>query len=103
MPSAAIRLDPAAAQEFWAALAWYKARSVRAAQKFRAEFKRLAKRLAAAPERGTLYRNTYYWVRMRRFPYVLYYEVVDPTQVNLLAVAHTRRRAGYWLKRTRHA
>jgi plasmid stabilization system protein ParE len=101
MRNAAIRFHPAAAQEFWSALAWYKARSVQAAQRFRVEFKRLAKRLAAAPEHGTPYRQAYFWMRMRRFPYLLYYQVVDPTQVIILAVAHSRRRAGYWLKRTR--
>jgi toxin ParE1/3/4 len=101
MPNAAIRLHPAAAQEFWYALSWYKARSVRAAQRFRAEFKRLAKRLVAAPEHGIRYRKEYLWMRMRRFPYLLYYQIVAPTHVIILAVAHSRRRAGYWLTRTR--
>jgi len=31
---------------------------------------------------------------------VLYYEVLDPTQVLIYAVAHTSRRPGYWLRRT---
>jgi len=39
-------------------------------------------------------------MRVRRFSYVLYYEVLDPTQVLIYAVAHTSRRPGYWLRRT---
>jgi toxin ParE1/3/4 len=99
MPSAAVRLHPEAAQEFWSALRWYKARSARAALRFRSEFKRVAKRIAGTPEQGTLYRKTYRWMRMHRFPYLVYYKVVNPTQALILAVAHARRRAGYWLKR----
>lgn len=101
MPSAAIRFHPLAAQEFWSALRWYQARSIRATQKFRAEFKRVAKRIAAGPDRGTTYRKDYRWMRMHRFPYLIYYKVVDPSLVIVFAVAHSRRRPGYWVQRTK--
>jgi plasmid stabilization system protein ParE len=99
MPVAAIRFHPLAAQEFWSALHWYQARSIRATQKFRAEFKRVAKRIAAAPY-GTIHRKKYRWMRMHRFPYLVYYKVVDPASVVVFAVAHSRRRPGYWSRRT---
>ncbi len=88
MAHAAIHIHPTALKEFWSALAWYKARSQGAAQRFRDEFKRLAKRMAATPEQGNPYRGAYRWMRMRRFPYLVYYKVADPTLVLILAIAH---------------
>ncbi|HKI37123.1 MAG TPA: hypothetical protein VKA46_35040 [Gemmataceae bacterium] len=41
-------------------------------------------------------------MRVRRFQYVLYYEIIDPSRVRVFAVAHTRRRPGYWLRRLIH-
>src|SRR5689334_14399375 len=35
---------------------------------------------------------------LRRFPYAVIYEIRD-TEILVLAVAHTRRRPGYWLSR----
>jgi len=35
---------------------------------------------------------------LRRFPYLLFYEIRDDV-VEFVAVAHTRRRPGYWLSR----
>jgi plasmid stabilization system protein ParE len=43
----------------------------------------------------------YRWVRIRRFPYLLYYRELTPTVTLIYAVAHGRRRPGYWLRRTR--
>jgi plasmid stabilization system protein ParE len=33
-----------------------------------------------------------------RFPFVVFYEVVDERTVKVLAVAHEKRRPGYWRK-----
>ena len=99
MAGVAIRLHRAAAEEFWSAVRWYKERSPRAAQRFRAEFKRVAKRIAADPDAGIVYRRVYRWMLLRRFPYVVYYRVIDPSLVVIFAVAHGRRRPGYWLGR----
>jgi plasmid stabilization system protein ParE len=100
MPGAAIRFHPAAAREFWAALRWYQTCSTQAAQKFRSEFKRTAKRISAALEQGMLYRKAQRWMRVRRFPFLVYYQIIDATQVVILAFAHARRRPGYWRRRT---
>jgi hypothetical protein len=35
---------------------------------------------------------------LRRFPYTLHYEVAGP-EVTVLALAHQRRRPGYWQQR----
>jgi hypothetical protein len=40
-------------------------------------------------------------MRLRRYPYLLYYARTDPAQVTVFAVAHASRRPGYWLRRAR--
>ena len=59
----------------------------------------MVQRLAAAPHQGAPFHGPYRWMRVRRFSYVLYYEIIDPSQVRVYAVAHTSRRPGYWLRR----
>jgi len=53
------------------------------------------------PLLGGLFRNSHRWVRTRRFPHVLYYEVLRPGNEIVYAVAHRRRRPSYWIRRVR--
>jgi hypothetical protein len=41
------------------------------------------------------------WLMTKRFPFVLYYEIDGPLHVTIYAVAHARRRPGYWRRRAR--
>jgi len=36
---------------------------------------------------------------LTRFPYVVFYELVGRDRVDVVAVAHARRKPGYWLER----
>jgi plasmid stabilization system protein ParE len=48
---------------------------------------------------GLSYENTRYrFYCLHRFPYVIYYECL-PDRVRVVAVAHERRRPGYWWRR----
>jgi toxin ParE1/3/4 len=48
---------------------------------------------------GVRYGATRYrFYRVHRFPYVIYYECL-PDRVRVVAIAHERRRPGYWLGR----
>ena len=38
-------------------------------------------------------------IGLKRFPYALFYRVSGSGEVQITAVAHHRRRPGYWLKR----
>ena len=40
-----------------------------------------------------------FWQRVRRFPFVIYFEPVAAGVVYVYAVAHARPRPGYWLRR----
>jgi plasmid stabilization system protein ParE len=101
MANGVVRFHRLAAQEYRLAFAWYTARSAWAARRFREELKRIIQQIAQNPDQGTTYRGPYRWMRLRRFPYLVYYAPLDPTEVMVYALAHSRRRPGYWLRRTR--
>ena len=99
MPKAVIHFHPLAAAEYRAALSWYRNRSNMAAQGFRDEIRRVIHRIAADPDQGTIFRGPYRWMRLRRFPYLVFYKSLSANAVRIQAVAHGRRRLGYWLRR----
>jgi plasmid stabilization system protein ParE len=94
-----VRFHRLAAQEYREARAWYEHRRSGLGDSFITEIDRAVAWVANQPERWPVFRDRFRRVRLRRFPYALYYRVVDPTQVIVLAVAHNRRRPGYWLRR----
>jgi|SRR6516165_570465 plasmid stabilization system protein ParE len=87
-----------AAQEYRKALAWYRRRSATAAARFRTQVGIALEKILVSPEVGTVFRE-YRWIRTRRFPYLIFYDADDPTVIRVYAVAHGRRRLGYWLRR----
>jgi ParE-like toxin of type II ParDE toxin-antitoxin system len=56
--------------------------------------------IAADPHRWPVFHRNYRWVKTKKFPYVLYFRIVDPYHVVIVALAHGRRRPGYWLRRS---
>lgn len=91
-------LAPGAESDIGDAFCWYRERNALVADAFRAEVLDLIDRIAEAPlaraadSEGNRHR------RLRRFPYAVFYEVTDST-VTVTAVAHHRRRPGYWRER----
>ena len=57
--------------------------------------------IAANPTAGTSSHPPYLWVAVQRYPYVLHYGPLVLDRWRIYAVAHTSRRPGYWLGRTR--
>jgi plasmid stabilization system protein ParE len=88
-----------AAEEFVTVRRWYARRSPATEARFVAAVELAVQSIEANPAAGTSYRGPYRWVRVRRFPYLIYYEAPDPTMVLVYAVAHARRRPGYWRRR----
>lgn len=56
-------------------------------------------RITANPGIGSPVFNTYRWVRAGRFQYLLFYRQLAADLILIYAVAHARRRPGYWLRR----
>jgi plasmid stabilization system protein ParE len=90
---------PEASTEYADAIAWYQARSVRAAARFEMAVERMLELIAANPESFPAFDDEHRFAVLRRYPYSLVYRV-DPGQVFVIAVAHTSRPAGYWAGRT---
>src|SRR4051812_48960366 len=90
-----------AAQEYLAARRRYAARSARVAQNFFLAVDRALQQIRSAPLTATPFDDQRRWVRLRRFPYLLVFTLLDDDHILILAVAHARRRSGYWQRRQR--
>jgi plasmid stabilization system protein ParE len=93
----AVRLDlhPEAVAEARAAREWYAARSELAALAFLAELDLAVARIQGAPQQWPRYIQDTRRYLMKRFPFFVVYRKLDDT-IQLVAVAHARRRPGYW-------
>ncbi len=102
MPNAEPRADvlfhPEAEGDYQAALAWYEARSVRAAARFERETERVLGLIAVHPGMFPAYDEQHRFAVLRRFPYSIVYRT-EPGRVVVIAVAHGSRSARYWLDR----
>jgi plasmid stabilization system protein ParE len=56
-------------------------------------------RIVANPAVGSPVFGAYRWVRAGRFQYLLFYRQLAADLIVIYAVAHARRRPGYWLRR----
>lgn len=98
MPGGPARVHPAAIAEARAAREWYSARSPEAAEAFLAELDEAIERINQTPHQWPPYLRCTRRYLLRRFPlFVVFREAED--RVEILAVAHGRRRPGYWLER----
>jgi plasmid stabilization system protein ParE len=101
-----LELHPEADAEVDSAVDWYEAQRPGLGAEFFAELRRDLGIVAAAPRSWPLWPGAHMQalgVRrfvMSRFPFALPYLVIEE-QVVVLAVAHLRRRPGYWLRRVR--
>ena len=102
MPPAAVKFHPAAAEEAEAAYGWYAERSLVAARGFREELRHSVEAVAEAPERWPRYGARARRYLFPRFPFSLVYRVRSG-EVEVIAVAHGRRRPGYWQSRAHRA
>lgn len=98
MTEVAIRLHPEAEFEARRARPWYSARNPRAADAFLVELDFAMFRIANGPHRHPSIYDRYRRCTMQKFPFSVVY-VVHPSFVEVLAIAHHRRRPGYWLDR----
>jgi len=91
-------LEPAAAEAL-EAVAWYRDRSVVAAAAFQLEIRRAFSEVEGAPEAWPAYVEGTRRFLLQRFPYEVVY-VVRGNRVLVVAIAHCKRRPGYWRDRT---
>jgi plasmid stabilization system protein ParE len=93
-----IDVHPEAVAEAHAAAQWYRERSALAADAFLAELDRSVERIAENPEMYPSYvRGTRRYL-LQRFPFYLVYREIAG-RLEIVAIAHGRRKPGYWKKR----
>ncbi len=100
---AIVLLHRLALQEFRKARRWYARRSFQAAERFRDAVKLAIRKIEERPTLAPSDESNIRWIRTGRYPYVLYYEYFSNDVALILAVAHERRRLGYWRGRRSQA
>src|SRR5947207_13761471 len=90
-----------ALSEYRRAIGWYRAQDVNVARRFVTAVEDGVVRIGHNPGAGSPCFGQYRWVRVKKFKYLLYYRQLSNSLVMIYAVAHGRRRPGYWLWRAR--
>ena len=95
-----LEFHPEAEEEFLAALSHYEAELPGLGLRFDAELHSATDLLGAYPEIGAPLEGELRKLILDRFPFYLIYSVIADT-VYVVAVAHERRKPGYWQQRIR--
>lgn len=94
-----IVFHPAASDELDAAHDWYAGRSPVASERFLEELDLAMSAIENHPDCGAMYLHETRCYLMRRFPYLVVYHRPNAETIEIVAVAHGRRRPGYWAGR----
>jgi len=90
-----LRFHPAAAHELESAAAWYEERTTGLGGEFVEAVRAVAESLLEAPERWPAVRGTRRAL-VHRFPYAIVYRLKAEDTLEIVAVAHYKRRPRYW-------
>ena len=98
MVESRIEYHPAARMEVFEALDWYRNRSLSAASQFEVELAKAHRSILQWPDLWAeyLYGNRRFLIR--RFSIVVVYRV-SGADIEIIAIAHGRRKPGYWAER----
>jgi toxin ParE1/3/4 len=93
------RFHPQAWQEVEAAEAWYRQRSREASARFLSKIYDALENLARSPQRWPSYQYGTRRFVLHQFPFSVIYRD-ELTALSIVAIAHNKRRPGYWKDRT---
>lgn len=93
-----VEFHPAAVREARAAREWYEERSATIAKQFQAAVDAAVEDIAEHPDRWGRYVHATHVFLLKKFPFLLIYRMRDDV-VQVVAVAHAKRRPGYWMDR----
>ena len=86
---------PEAVLEFEKAVHFYKQRGRKLGQRFAQEIRTAIAKIVAAPERWRVLEQDVHICRARVFPYSVLY-TIEADYILIVAIAHGKRRPGYW-------
>jgi len=95
-----LRLVPAASAELRAAARWYERKESGLGDSLLMQVDLTLEKIRRAPHRYALWKAGFPFRKLRvdRFPYLVFYET-RTSEIRVHAVAHTKRKPGYWLSR----
>ncbi len=95
-----ISVAPEAEEEITEAALWYESKRSGLGIEFVAAIDRALERIAVAPSSYAKWRTEFPYRRavLTRFPFQVFYTEI-PTHIHVWAIAHSKRRPGYWLHR----
>lgn len=99
MPIDSVQFHRLATKDYRVARNWYRHRNAAVALRFRDAVDSAVNRVAADPDSHPLLEDDIRWVRVRKFPYILVFVRQNADSLLVLAVAHAKRRPGYWKRR----
>ncbi|MEM8964391.1 MAG: type II toxin-antitoxin system RelE/ParE family toxin [Acidobacteriota bacterium] len=90
-----LTFHPRARNELWDAVDYYEEARSGLGEEFLDEFHSTCERILETPRAWSKQTASTRRCLMKRFPYSVIYQLVDE-QVRVIAVAHQKRRPGYW-------
>jgi len=94
-----LKIHPLAEMELGEAARFYEERLAGLGEDFLVEINRCFSTARDVPALGTPAYGRFRCLQVHRFPYSVVYEVL-PDTILILAIAHRRRKPGYWRRRT---
>lgn len=98
MPASIYRFHPAAEVELQEAADWYEDHREHLGLEFLAAVRRKVLEVLENPQLWREFHGTRR-VMVGRFPYALVYREITPDEIEIVAVAHFKRRPRYWSRR----
>jgi plasmid stabilization system protein ParE len=95
MGSSPFLFHPEAREEIRGAIRWYRPQSLLASSEFRAAVSDAIRLIVGAPQRWPKYVYGTRRIVLQRFPFSVVY-LDDPDLIIIVAIAHSKRRPGYW-------
>jgi toxin ParE1/3/4 len=99
VPTKSAEFHQEASIEYDSAFDWYLERSPDAALRFDAEVDHALTQIIAAPRRWAAGPHSTRRFLLQQFPFILIYRERSSAEVQIVAVAHTSRKPGYWKQR----
>ena len=93
-----LRLHEDALLEFEEALAWYRERSESAVERFREKLSDALDRIQQTPQHFPIYLLKTRRLLLSPFPYSVIF-LIEADRIFVVALAHAKRRPGYWKAR----
>jgi toxin ParE1/3/4 len=93
-----VRIHPEAAKELTHSVKWYFEQSQSAAANFLNEIERCISKITESPEIFPQYFHGSQRAIVKTFPYSVIFRIKMDT-IEIIAIAHAKRRPGYWRRR----